>query len=149
MNLFKIMKTILRRKHIEKNGFPAPSEHQEARALMQWVGANQKTFPELDLLFHIPNGGQRGIVAASKLKAEGTKKGIPDYMLPVSRGGFHGLFLELKKREGGVVSKEQIRLIAKLSEQGYLTVVVKGWEEASRQLVGYLSLLPESRPPFS
>ena len=38
----------------------------------------------------------------------GVKSGVPDLMLPIPKGGYHGLFIELKKEVGGITSKEQI-----------------------------------------
>jgi len=43
---------------------------------------------------------------AQKLKKEGVKRGIPDIFLPCARGGSHGLFIEMKARDGKV-SEEQ------------------------------------------
>ena len=63
------------------------SEHQEQKALIQWARLNQQRFPELDLLFAIPNGGLRNIRVARKLKSEGVKPGVSDLFLPVARKG--------------------------------------------------------------
>jgi VRR-NUC domain len=53
---------------------------------------------------HIPNGEQRDIRAASKLKAMGVRKGWPDFIFITPYGSV--MFLELK-REGGSLSGEQ------------------------------------------
>ena len=47
-------------------------------------------------MFHIPNGGSRNKLEASNLKKQGVKAGVPDLFLPVGRGSYHGLFIELK-----------------------------------------------------
>ena len=126
---------------VTRRKLPVALEHDEAVALMQWVDLIINRYPELELLFHVPNGGFRSKNTAKKLKAEGVKKGVPDYILPVARGPYHGLFLELKRTKGGKTSPEQEALINKLRKQGYLALVAKGWEHASRILMGYLSLL--------
>ena len=72
------------------------SESVEQIHLFQWARMQSCTMPELNLLFHIPNGGKRNITTAKRLKAEGVKAGVPDLFLPVSRGGFFGLFIEMK-----------------------------------------------------
>lgn len=77
---------------------------------------------EYDLIFHIPNEGKRTERNGARLKKEGLKKGIPDLFLPVARGKFHGLFIEMKKA-GGKTSIEQKHWIAKLRKQGYLVEV--------------------------
>lgn len=82
----------------------AASEHDEQVALIQWWAYECKRhgLPEF-ALFAIPNAGagsQRG--QAGKMKAEGTRKGIPDLCLAVPRGALHGLYIELKARHGQV-----------------------------------------------
>ena len=39
-------------------------------------------WPELALLFHIPNGGTRDAVEGKHLKQQGVKQGVPDLCLP-------------------------------------------------------------------
>ena len=115
-----------------------PKEGQEQATLMSWAQMKSYQYPELGLLFHIPNGGGRSKAEAGRFKAEGVKAGVPDLFLPVPRGESHGLFIELKRLEGGSVSKEQKEWIAQLREQGYRAEVCKGWEAASRVLLEYL-----------
>ena len=37
-----------------------PTEEQEQISLMKWAKLQEPIYPELRLLFHIPNGGKRG-----------------------------------------------------------------------------------------
>ena len=76
---------------------------------MLWrvVLGNLHAWPELALLHHIPNGGHRARKTARDLARSGVRAGVPDYCLPVARGGAHGLYLELKRLHGGRVSPEQ------------------------------------------
>ena len=67
------------------------SESQEQQALFEWAELSKRCFPELELLFHVPNGGARSKATAGRLKAEGVKPGVPDLCLPVPRGAYHGL----------------------------------------------------------
>ena len=67
------------------------------------------------------------------------KPGFPDLFLPIPIAKWHGLFIELKRIKGGVVSPEQKDWIAFLQEQGYGAVVCKGWLEARNTLVDYLN----------
>ena len=115
-----------------------PSESEEQRMLMEWAEWSKGNHPELELLFHIPNGGSRNLIEARHLKEQGVKAGVPDIMLPVSRGGYHGLFIEMKRQKGGKISKEQEHWIVKLNWKGYLAVVCAGWEEAAEMLMKYL-----------
>ena len=113
------------------------TESAEQIALFKWASLSIKTYPELALLYHIPNGGLRNVVVAVRLKKEGVKKGVPDLCLPVARAGFHGLYIEMKAGKGRL-SDEQEKWLKDLSEQGYCTHVAYGWIEAKRILEVYL-----------
>ena len=116
------------------------SEHKEQCALMQWWALACKGFglPEA-LLFAIPNGGHRHIAVAAKMKAEGVRAGVPDLFLAVPKGAYTGLFIELKKVKGGVVSDSQREALMLLSARGYAVAVCRGWRAASRYLEQYLN----------
>lgn len=119
-----------------------PSEGQEQAALFSWAELEMKRgrYPELRMMFHVPNGGGRSKAEAGRFKAEGVKAGVPDIFLPVPRGNYHGMFIEMKKRKGGKVSAEQKVWLAELAEQGYFAVVAFGWEDASEQIRSYLDI---------
>lgn len=107
--------------------------------LFQWVGYQQRKYPELKLLYHIPNGGKRDVRTAVNLKRQGVKAGIPDLHLPVARGGYHGLYIELKVGSNKATNYQK-EWLAELTKQGYLAVVCYGWQQAAEQLVNYLEL---------
>ena len=113
------------------------SEGQEQSLLFKWASYNFGVMPELRWMYHVPNGGARDIITASRLKAEGVKSGVPDICLPVARQGFHGLYIELKIKKNKPSDNQKAWLEA-LSEQGYKTSVCYGWEEASETLKTYL-----------
>jgi hypothetical protein len=114
------------------------TEAQEQTALFQWAAMMEGRFPELRTLHHIPNGGSRNAIEAAHLKAQGVRAGIPDIFLPCARNGFHGLYIELKRRKGGRVSIDQQRMILALRAQGYKVEVCRGWEEARDTICEYL-----------
>ena len=118
---------------------PVPTESVEQQCLFRWAAYNRGKMPELNLMFHIPNGGKRGKCEAGRFRAEGVKAGVPDICLPVARGGKHGLFIEMKRRRGGRVSGEQEAWMEALGKEGYAAVVCRGWEEAAKALTRYLS----------
>lgn len=120
------------------------TEHDEQVALFEWAALHRATYPELGLLFAIPNGGKRHIGTARKLKAEGVKAGVPDLFLPAPRAQYHGLFLELK-RKGGVITVEQRSWLTYLAEQGYATSVCYGWRAAIEIIEMYLQLTPTAK----
>lgn len=111
-----------------------PSEHAEQVTLINWY---RRTFNN-SLLVAIPNGGRRSIKTAVELKREGVSKGFPDLFLPVPAGGYHGLFIEMKRQKGGAVSKEQKAWLEYLNEAGYKAVVCRGFELAKEAIECYL-----------
>lgn len=115
------------------------SEHDEQTTLIAWAKYYQSQYPELGMLFAIPNGGLRNKVVAAKLKAEGVKPGVPDLFLSVARKSFHGLYIEMKAKTGKV-SDNQKKWIARLSHQKYAVQVCYGFEEAVNTIVWYLGL---------
>ena len=68
-----------------------PTESVEQQSLFRWAAYQSGKYPELKLLYHVPNGGSRNKAEAGRFKAEGVKAGVPDLCLPVPRGEFHGL----------------------------------------------------------
>lgn len=118
---------------------PVPTEDTEQTWLFQWARLQSGKWPELSLLYAIPNGGRRPIKTAVNMKRTGTKAGVPDMFLPVARGGFHGMYIEMKRTKGGHVSDEQKAWIKALTEQGYKCVITKGWEDAAEQITAYIS----------
>lgn len=78
--------------------------------------------PALAFAFAVPNGGDRRPGVAAKLKAEGVKPGILDVWLPVPRGGYVGLVIEIKD-PSGTLSPEQAHWLAGLEREGWKTVI--------------------------
>ena len=114
------------------------SEHHEQKALMDWSALHTGRYPELALLFAIPNGGKRDPATAVRLQAEGVKPGVPDVCLPVARQGWHGLFIELKYGRNKPEPR-QLEWLERLTEQGYLAIVCWGWQEAVEAVKEYLA----------
>lgn len=125
---------------LAKNG----TEHGHQVALFCWCSLNQAQYPELMDMFAIPNGGERNIIVAANLKAEGVKSSVPDIFLPYARANCHGLFIELKRpadpsKKAGKASAEQTKTIARLRELGYGACVCVGWQAARDVLIQYLT----------
>lgn len=116
------------------------SEADEQRTLFDWVKWNMKKYPDLWFLHHIPNGGTRNVIEASNLKKQGVKAGVSDLFLPVARGEYHGLYLELKVK-GGKISDNQSEWINRVRKNGYGAFVVYGFGETRAILEWYLNLV--------
>jgi hypothetical protein len=114
--------------------------HQAALFCWSALPEQQTKYPEFKyLLFAIPNGGERHIAVAAKMKATGTKAGTADIFLSVPRGGYHGLYIELKK-VGGRASKEQAAFLMEAKAEGFAGYVCVGWEQARDLLIWYMAL---------
>lgn len=114
-----------------------PTEHEEQAQFIRMV---ETAFPPgvAALLFAIPNGGRRHIKTAVDLKHEGVRSGVPDLYFAYPHRGYHGLFIEMKRRRGGRVSEEQKAYIDALIDKGYAVKVCRGCDEAFRELTAYL-----------
>lgn len=122
-----------------KDASPVPLESNEQQALVAWAKRHEEEWPELRMLYHIPNEGKRSRKTGARMKAEGLKSGVPDICLPVARGGHHGLYIELKRRKDSKVTKEQLEWIADLVAQGYVAAVCRGCDEAISLITRYLT----------
>lgn len=104
----------------------------------------QKDFPAVRLIYHVPNGGQRGDarsaqITMARMKAMGLVPGVPDVCLPVSRCGYSSLYIEFKKPDGkGSLSSEQYDYIKLLTSEGNLVAIVDDWYHAFQVTEMYL-----------
>lgn len=124
-----------------------PTEDYEAQCLIQWARVTRyKQWALSDLLLMIPNGAYLGgdprqrAITMGRMKRMGFRSGIFDYLLPVPRGAFPGLWLELKRRQLGVVSNEQGFFKLDMEVLGWKTAIARGWEEARVVITEYLAL---------
>lgn len=92
----------------------------------------------LGLLYAVPNGLHTSGHQAFKAKAAGLRAGIPDLHLPVARGGFHGLWVELKTPSGRT-SPAQHETLKQLEYEGHAVVVARTVDEAISAVLNYLA----------
>jgi hypothetical protein len=121
---------------------PVDREGQEQAALLAELSLRYPAVAKL--MYHVPNGGHRHKLVATKLKAQGVKAGIPDLVLPMARGGHFGLYIEFKATppNDAPVSASQHACIEMLIEQGYLAIICRGHFDAMEQIRAYLRLAP-------
>ena len=115
-----------------------PTEHQEQCRVFEWSRSNIAKHAELALLHASLNGVKLSPGAAKKAWLSGMLSGIPDMFLPIPRNGKHGLFIEQKRKKGGVTSDKQKKMLAILNQLGYDACVCKGAEEAIAKIKEYL-----------
>lgn len=125
-----------------------PTEHQEQSALFDWWDKQHGKKPYHDLLWATPNGGNRHIATAVKLKREGVRAGVPDITFAYPVGNYHGLYIELKRVKGGHVSDAQKKMIAHLIASGFAVSVCKGASDAIGVLTSYLAGEWQHAPKF-
>lgn len=71
------------------------------------------------------------------LKREGARRGVPDWVLPVSCGSYGGLYIEFKAK-GGTTSPEQKEFQALLREYGNRVETCRSCEAAIAIVGDYL-----------
>lgn len=125
------------------------SEAQHQAALFQWARnpATVKTYPDIDLLEGTLNGVKLTIGQAGKAKAAGMLKGVHDVRLPVARGGFIGLSIEMKFGRNKMTD-EQIWYANRLKENGWSVHTAYDWTSARDILVWYLGPPATKREPI-
>lgn len=132
-------------------GEKAPLEHNEQVALFKFTEQWFPYYPQLRLMFAIPNGaklpftrnaqGQRYSKQAKILIDEGLRSGVPDIFLAVPSRGKHGCFIELKRADrSNRPSEEQKWWINQLSVVGYQCSVCYGASEAWEVIKEYLGI---------
>ncbi len=115
------------------------TEDNEQEFVFEWAQMQSGKYPELKLMYHVPNEGKRSASYGARLKRSGMKTGVSDICLPVSRGGYHGLYIELKVNKNKP-TKEQREFTELMLEQEYLACVCYGADEATSMIKKYLSL---------
>jgi hypothetical protein len=128
------------------------AEHEEQALL---VATARARWPEY-VIASVPNGvpllGMSTRVRATLinyLKAEGLLPGMPDLlvfapkMTPPDANGvsiiWHGCAIEMKRQDGGRLSREQKQILAQLEQAGYYTVVAHGYPDAIETLEIYMN----------
>ena len=102
------------------------TESSEQQGFVMWF---RNRFPET-LIFAIPNGEYRAKTTAKRLVQEGVVSGVPDLYIPEWR-----VWVEMKRRSGGRVSKEQERIHRYLKKIGDVVIVGYGAEDASAKIL--------------
>lgn len=126
------MALVMKKKIVER-------ESIDQSALMAWARGSSNKWPELKLLYAIPNGRGTHIVTRLKMIREGILSGIPDLCLPVARGGIHALYIEMKSK-GQKANPRQVEVHGLLESEGNVVFVCDSPERAKGVLVNYLRL---------
>ena len=80
-------------------------------------------------IFAVPNGEARSRSTGARLKAEGVSAGVPDLCVPA-----WGVWIEMKRANGGTVSAAQKDWHAYLRGLGHVVIVAHGCADARAQV---------------
>lgn len=120
---------------------PIPTENEEQIALVDWLELVGLRFA------HVPNSTYtKHMSVKMKNHRLGVRPGVPDLMVLITPqrskdGEGHLLWIEMKRRKGGTVSKEQrewLTAFMMLESPHIEAHVAKGWDEAREVVLNHL-----------
>ncbi|WP_110642486.1 VRR-NUC domain-containing protein [Salinicola sp. CPA57] len=124
---------------------PVDWEGQEQTRLMLWLRGefNRGTAvgPAHEHTYAVPNGGSRHGLEAAKMKAQGVRSGVSDLVIAIPRGGYHGLYLELKAtppRDADLAESQRVWL-ERMEAAGYCAKLALGIEQAKQVIGEYMA----------
>jgi hypothetical protein len=117
----------------------AAPEHRIQVALMDYLRLALR--PELEVRA-IPNGEKRHIRVASRLKAEGVRRGTPDIFVCLPQGRIGWLEMKAPK---GVLSPEQKHFRDKVLALGHFWALARTVDQALEHLTEWDALRPAYR----
>jgi len=88
-------------------------EHEIQKAIAQYLDMRDLCW------WAVPNGGNRNVITAKKLKAEGVKSGVPDITL-IHDGMYYGIEVKKPKTDTpkGYLSPSQKEMIRNINKAG-------------------------------
>lgn len=93
--------------------------------------------------------GEAGRIHGGRAKAEGLKAGVSDIFLPVpvisgpypnAPVPYHGFYIELKRKDSGTPSADQLEFQSDMQAAGYKCEIIHGWELARDAILAYLGV---------
>ena len=115
------------------------NEHNSQAAFIKWCTLQEKRYPELGLVYAVPNAAKRSLRLAYYLKSEGLKSGVPDTVLAYPKPPYAGLYMEFKHGKNKSTTNQLIWQ-AKLRAAGHRVEVVYTVDEAIRVTKEYLNI---------
>lgn len=108
-------------------------------AFFDWVRWQEKKNPLLKTIFHVENERKCTPAQGARRKRKGVRAGIPDIIVPIPRGKYCGLVIELKTKNGKI-SKEQKEMLTLYEQLGHCIAILYSAEEAITFLKWYILL---------
>jgi len=120
-------------------------ESEEHIKVFEWIFRNEEKYPVLKTIYHCPSsffGSNFGVIVW--LKKLGWRKGIYDLIIPISKDGYSGYWIEFKAPKKKL-SKEQSeiqQLISEYSDNPYKFAVFYDAGECIKSIEQYLGISP-------
>ena len=113
--------------------------------VIKWRDAMITNMPVIRWLHAIPNGGARDAKTGAALKRQGVTPGVWDLHLPISRGGYFSLWIEVKVparpgRRAGRLTKEQRQFGEDMVRAGNAIFVGYSTQEIIDEIVRYIRM---------
>lgn len=119
---------------------PTANEHEIQSAYFQWVDLMALRDERYTLIHAIPNGGQRHIAVAMKLKEEGVRPGVPDVCVPLPSQFCSGLYIEFKAGKNKP-TPEQDKWINRLKRANWRVFVCYSADEAIEKTQNHMAVV--------
>ena len=126
---------------------PCPTEREESMKIMAWarlmVATGQE--PRLSLLRCGFEGIRLSMGVSMQMKRQSISIGWPDLFLSVPSfihepHDYYGLYIELKRLKGGIVSVDQRAMHDELEAQSYCVRVCRGADHTIQTIKDYLGM---------
>lgn len=117
------------------------SEEAQQMALFNLLAIAEGRVPELRYAFHTPNGGVRNKATAARMRRMGARAGVPDILIPVRRGPYTGLSVEMKYGNNRPTLAQR-EWLSHLERQGWLCYVEYDWTIAGARILAYFGVAP-------
>jgi len=114
------------------------AKYEESTEQIKFVQRVRMILPEI-LIHSIPNGGKLTGMQRIRREKEGELAGVSDLFIAEPIGKHCGLYIEMKRKTGGKVSKKQNAFMLKAEAKGYRCHVANSCELAWGILNEYLN----------
>lgn len=111
------------------------NEQQEHIAFIERVNLELPKYAKY--LLHPANGGSRHPAEARNLKRMGVRPGVSDIFFAYPVNGYHGLWMELKRKNGKLTSA-QAEWLQLMQEVDYAVAVAFSSEQAMHYILSYI-----------
>ena len=112
------------------------SAHQQQ--VIEWarMASRSAKYPMLEMLHCSLNGVKLSKSQAGIAKGQGMLSGVPDLFLPVPRGKYHGLYIEMK-HSTNTLTDNQKKFLQNAANVGFAVSVCYSAQEAIKRIEDY------------